>query len=313
MSIFPESDDLMMFSFAHERHLRPFTPAQPALQRAPALQGVARCACGKPLGSSGECAECRKKREQSAHLQRATAEAPQPTASHNFGRMSVVAPVAAPMHLDGLDDETTLDAPIREAPSPESGVETPAPDPLQAPSPTPPPAATPCPTSVSVGALAQRNHGDLPATEKETWRTWLGAMSRMDVGPGPDHSNHCMKESLTTVSNSCPASMYTRGGVTSSPCSGTACLPINRYGSMWGLTDGPTSFFDMHRTRAHESLLEGTGVNSCSVVCEQTYTCDRTQATTGTFRITRSFQAGTYTRPSDGAVLHITTGTVTKT
>ncbi len=135
----------------------------------------------------------------------------------------------------------------------------------------------------------------------------------MDVGPGPDHSGHCMKEHLTTVSNTCPAAVYNRGGTTSSPCTGNRCLDINRYGNMWGLSDGPTAFLDMHRTRAHESLLEGTGVSSCSVVCEQTYTCDRTHATTGTFRITRNFQASTYTRPSDRTILHITTGTVTKT
>lgn len=172
--------------------------------------------------------------------------------------------------------------------------------------------ATPCPTSVQVGAVVQRNHSNLSSSEKEQWGTWLGAMSRMDVGPGPDHTGHCMKERLSTVSNNCPASMYTRGGVTTQPCSGDKCLDINQYGSMWGVSDGPTAFLDMHRTRARESLLDGTGVSSCAVVCEQTYTCDRTQPTTGTFRITRNFQAGSHAR-ADGTTMHITTGTVTKT
>lgn len=172
--------------------------------------------------------------------------------------------------------------------------------------------ANPCPTTVQVGAVVQRNHSNLSGSEKEQWGTWLGAMSRMDVGPGPDHSGHCMKEQLTTVSNNCPASMYTRGGGTSQPCAGDRCLDINRYGSMWRVTDGPTAFLDMHRTRARESLLEGTGLSSCTVVCEQTYSCDRTQPTTGTFRITRYFQAGNHTR-ADGTSMHITTGTVTKT
>ena len=172
--------------------------------------------------------------------------------------------------------------------------------------------ATPCPTTVQVGAITQRNHSTLSSSEKEQWGTWLGAMSRMDVGPGPDHTGHCMKERLTTVSNNCPASMYTRGGVTTQPCAGDRCLDINRYGSMWGLSDGPTAFLDMHRTRASNSLLEGTGVSSCAVVCEQTYSCDRTQPTTGTFRIMRNFQAGSHTR-ADGTTMHITTGTVTKT
>ena len=170
--------------------------------------------------------------------------------------------------------------------------------------------ATPCPTTVSVGALAQRNHSDLSSADKERNRTALGAMSRMDVGPGPDHTGHCMKERLTTISNSCPATWS--DGTPNQPCTGNRCLDINRYGNMWGLTDGPTSFFDMHRTRARVSVLEGTGVNSCSIVCEQTYSCDRTQPTTGVFRITRNFQASTFTK-ADGTTIHITTGTVTKT
>jgi hypothetical protein len=78
------------------------------------------------------------------------------------------------------------------------------------------------------------------------------------------------------------------------------------------LSDSPTSFIDQHKTRLSESVLEGTGVNSCTVVCEQTFTCDRIHPTTGTFRITRNFQAGTY-ESSDGAPVHITTGTITKT
>jgi hypothetical protein len=175
-----------------------------------------------------------------------------------------------------------------------------------------PSSVTPCPTTVSVGAVTQRNHSNLSASEKEVWGTWLGAMSRMDVGPGPHHSGHCMKERLTTVSNTCPASVYTRGGETIEPCTGNKCLDINRYGSMWGLSDGPTAFLDMHRTRAPHSLLEGSGVRSCSVVCEQNYSCDRTHPATGTFRITRNFQAGSHTK-ADGTTMHITTGTVTKT
>lgn len=178
--------------------------------------------------------------------------------------------------------------------------------------PSPQAAVTPCPATVRVGAMAQRNHSNLSATEKEQWGTWLGAMSRMDVGPGPDHTGHCMKERLTTISDNCPASMYTRGGQTTQPCSGNRCLDINRYGNMWGVSDGPTAFLDMHRTRAPNSLLEGTGISSCTVVCEQRYSCDRTQLAAGTFQITRNFQAGSHTR-ADGTTMHITTGTVTKT
>jgi hypothetical protein len=177
--------------------------------------------------------------------------------------------------------------------------------------------STPCPTSVSIGRLAPFNHSSLPASQKDNWGTYLGVASQMNVGPGPDHSGHCMKETLATVSNNCPAQVYQREGRATQPCTGNKCLDINRYGNAGdGLTgstvpDGPTSFLDLHRTRNRRSLLEGAGSSSCSVVCEQTYTCDRTQATTGRFRITRNYQAGTHTK-ADGTNMHITTGNVRK-
>jgi hypothetical protein len=165
---------------------------------------------------------------------------------------------------------------------------------------------TPCPTSVSIGSLTPFNHGNLPAAEKEKWGTYLEVTSKMDVGPGPDHTGHCMKERLTTVSNNCPAQVYSRGGGTESqPCVGNRCLDINRFGS------GPTAFIDMHRTRHPSSLLAGTGMNECSVICEQIYLCDRTGATTGKFRITRNFKADSITK-QDGTSMHITTGEVLK-
>lgn len=183
--------------------------------------------------------------------------------------------------------------------------------------PTPTPTATPCPSSVSIGTLASFSHGNLSAADKDIWGTYLGVASQMNVGPGPDHTGHCMKERLTTVSNNCPAQVYTRGATVSEPCTGNRCLDINRYGSSGDarthsmVNDGPTSFVDLHRTMNAASLLDGSGVSSCSVVCEQVYTCDRTQATTGRFNITRNYVAGTHTR-ADRTVVNVTTGTVTK-
>lgn len=179
------------------------------------------------------------------------------------------------------------------------------------------PSTTPCATSVNIGGLAPFNHSNLPAAQKDIWGTYLGVTSQMNVGPGPDHSGHCMKETLTTISNNCPEQVYNRDGNVSSPCSGNKCLAINRYGSAGDaatgstLSDGPTSFIDLHRTRFRTSLLEGSGVNSCSVVCQQTYACDRTQAASGSFRIIRNFQADTHTK-ADGTTVPITTGNVRK-
>jgi hypothetical protein len=178
-------------------------------------------------------------------------------------------------------------------------------------------ASTPCATSVTIGALTPFNHSSLSSAQKDDWGTYLGVTSKMNVGPGPDHSRHCMKETLTTVSNTCPAQVYTRDGTVTSPCMGNKCLDINRYGSAGDsatgstLSDGPASFIDLHRTRFRNSLLEGSGVSSCSVVCQQSYSCDRTHAATGSFRIIRNFQADTHTK-ADGTVVPITTGSVSK-
>jgi hypothetical protein len=174
-----------------------------------------------------------------------------------------------------------------------------------APSAAPAAPTTPCPTSVSIGTVTQANHSNLPQADQERFHTYLVAHTRMNVGPGPDHTGHCMKESLTLVSNSCPAAVYARGGRQSEPCTGDRCLDVNRFGS------GPTAFLDDHRTRVPASVLEGTGVDSCAVACDQVYTCDRVRPTTGKFRITRNYRAGRATA-SDGTSFHITSGTVTK-
>jgi uncharacterized protein DUF4157 len=158
----------------------------------------------------------------------------------------------------------------------------------------------PCPNSVRLGHSRQYNHDNISSAKRERYRTYLSNIATMVVGPGPNHSGHCMQELVILVSNSCPAALT----AASSPCSGHDCLPV---------TD-PTSFVDGHVTHSARSFLEGTGVNSCSVVCEQRYFCDSLigPPAAGVFRITRNYQAGTYTK-SDGSIVHITTGTIDKT
>ena len=187
---------------------------------------------------------------------------------------------------------------------------------------TPPSAAagtTPCPASVAVGQALPFGHGDLSPSEKDNWRTYLGVVSLMNVGPGPDHRNHCLREHLSsvTVANSCPPSVATA----TNACSRHWCLDVGRYGTAGDaathrmVSDSPTSFVDLHKTSKRDvSLLEGTGVSSCSLACQQTYTCDsaRGPATTGVFTITRNFVASTHQK-ADGTTVHITTGSATKT
>ncbi|CAB3801256.1 hypothetical protein LMG27177_05009 [Paraburkholderia fynbosensis] len=165
-------------------------------------------------------------------------------------------------------------------------------------------AQTPCPNSVSLGTVSHRNFADQSTADQAKFRTYLSAKATMNVGPGPDHTGHCMKETLTPVSNSCPPEAIAL--LNSPPCSSSKCLDINRFGS------GPTAFLDEHKTKGPSSILEGTGKNSCTAVCDQVYKCDRTRATTGKFRITRNFKAETAT-DADGAKINVTTGRVEKT
>ncbi|MCP3705410.1 DUF4157 domain-containing protein [Paraburkholderia sp. CNPSo 3274] len=162
----------------------------------------------------------------------------------------------------------------------------------------------PCPNSVSLGTVSHRNFADQSSADQAKFRTYLSAKATMNVGPGPDHTGHCMKEELTEVSNTCPAAAIAL--LNSPPCSSSICLDINRFGS------GPTAFLDEHKTKGPSSILEGTGKNSCTAICDQIYKCDRTQATTGKFRITRNFKAEDVTG-ADGSKINVTTGRVEKT
>jgi hypothetical protein len=206
--------------------------------------------------------------------------------------------------------QDSVTPPPSQTPSP-----SPTPSPTPAPTPTPAP-ATPCPTSVTVGKTIGFNHSNLSVTDKERFGTYLGTVSLMNVGPGPDHSGHCMRETLIAGANTCPAAVT----ALFTPCAGHKCLDVNRGRSMGDaatgsmVTDGPTSFIDLHRLKGPGSVLDGTGVSACSMVCSQTYSCDsaRGPATSGTFTITRNLVAGTHTR-ADGTTMPITTGSVTKT
>lgn len=176
------------------------------------------------------------------------------------------------------------------------------------------PTGPPCPTTIRVGQILRVGHNQAVGTNRTQLRTYFLGIAKMEVGPGPDHSTHCMKESLRLVSTDCPASVVSAVA----PCSKSDCLPIN--GNQGGaypggsIHDDETSFLDAHRTRNARSLLEGTGVNSCQTICDQTYSCDSSlnPIVGPTFRITRTFQADTDTLP-DGSTVHVTTGRVDKT
>lgn len=176
------------------------------------------------------------------------------------------------------------------------------------------PTGTPCPTSIRVGQILRVGHNQATRTNRSAFRTYFFGIAKMELGPGPDHSRHCMQEHLRFVSTDCPRK------VTDAirPCSKHDCLQVNsKSGGRYpggSINDDETSFLDEHSTHNAQSLLEGTGVQSCQTICDQTYSCDSAlnPIIGPTFRITRTFQAGTDTLPN-GSQVHVTTGNVDKT
>jgi len=180
---------------------------------------------------------------------------------------------------------------------------------------TPPPApASPCPRAARLGQSVGFNHSNLPAASQTQFRTYLGALTRIELSPTDNYSGSCVREEIVPFGNTCPAQVTNA----SSPCSGHDCLPVGRAGSdaATGTSLGGTnsSFLDLHRTRNAASLLEGTGLSSCSYSCYQRYYCNRTPRgpAIGEFILTRNFRADTFT-PQGGRPMHITTGEVVKT
>lgn len=173
------------------------------------------------------------------------------------------------------------------------------------------------PTGIELAEEKRFGHADLESDElKQKWRTYLGATTLLKATPAGDYSGHCTKEYLTEVANTCPAKRFNelrKDGF----CTGDKCLEFNKQGTKGdpytnkSVTDGPSTFIDLHRTRNPESLLEGTGVKACSVVCHQLYKYDR-KDTLGAFYVIRNFRAGSYTPPGAKKPLHITTGEVRK-
>jgi hypothetical protein len=170
----------------------------------------------------------------------------------------------------------------------------------------------PCPSEARLGATVRFNHASLPASERPTFRTYLGVLTKMDLFPAPRYAG-CIQERVTLLANNCPAAVTN----VTAPCTGRDCLPVGVSGvdkpTGARLTAGPSAFLDRHRSASRISVLEGTGVNACSYTCLQTYTCSTAPGARplGVFTITRNLQADAYTPPG-GQPPHITTGAVDK-
>ena len=172
------------------------------------------------------------------------------------------------------------------------------------------------PTGITLAEAKPFGHADLKSEElKNKFRTYIGSTTLMQVTPAGNYKDHCVKEFLTEVSNTCPARFQElRKGAF---CTESKCLEFDKHGSSGDppsgkmVTDGPDTFIDRHRTSHNESLLEGTGKNECSVVCHQRYKFDR-KDDLGSFYVIRNFKADHFTPSGAKTPLHITTGQVIK-
>ena len=136
-----------------------------------------------------------------------------------------------------------------------------------------------------------------PAALSAGFLTAYGVMAVMRVRPGErTWDGTKIQESLTTVSQTCPASFSP-----TPECSGNSTFTVgdpgrsSRIGNQPGLVN---RFYDFHASgprgvsRLHDSTRNPQGLNSCETVCEQKYQCDGREI--GRHTVTRTFTKGTF-------------------
>ena len=150
-----------------------------------------------------------------------------------------------------------------------------------------------CPASTEVERVVDMT----PAALSAGFLTAYGVMAVMRVRPGErTWDGTKIQESLTTVSQTCPASFSP-----TPECSGNSTFTVgdpgrsSRIGNQPGLVN---RFYDFHASgprgvsRLHDSTRNPQGLNSCETVCEQKYQCDGREI--GRHTVTRTFTKGTF-------------------
>jgi len=146
----------------------------------------------------------------------------------------------------------------------------------------------PCPSTVSISSTTQE---DLSKVLNQ-YKTGVGINTMMLVGPpGTGYNGAIVTETLTTISNDCPLDIY--------QCEhpGSHTFTVGLVGP-FTLTDGtripgqPNMMQDEHVSVSDVSQLDHDGINSCTAVCQQTYSCAG-NSLSPSFRITRSYTKGT--------------------
>ncbi len=178
------------------------------------------------------------------------------------------------------------------------------------------------PTGISLKETHALGHANLKnEADKKKYLTYIADVSLMQLMPPGDYTEEqkreeCTKESLSEVSNTCPAAPTPF-------CTGDRCFQVNQYKRPVGdahtgteIPDGPDTFVDFHRARFDTSLLDGSGKKQCSVVCHQLYKYrtmpDRQYHELGAFYIIRNFRADKFTPTGSTTPVNITTGEIKK-
>ncbi|MGO9420588.1 hypothetical protein [Roseiarcus sp.] len=153
-----------------------------------------------------------------------------------------------------------------------------------------------CPSSVAISSVTPYNLSSYPQ-DVPTLSTGIGAVATMTVGPASGTFNGTLlSESLSTLSNSCPTS---KGWPWPTPCTGkTPTFAVGLpgqpgdYGFQFGspLPALNNTFYDGHFLDNPYNLLSWSGVNSCTIVCTQTYSCGGNPL--GSFTVTYDLQPG---------------------
>lgn len=149
-----------------------------------------------------------------------------------------------------------------------------------------------CPSSITVGPVTQFNLSSFPADVPSPLSTGIGIVTPMKVGPtSTNWYGTAISESLSAGSNSCPASW-------TPACTGSATFTVGYGGTAvaGGVTLGnfnavENQFYDQHTTTNPQNILGVAGIQTCTTVCHQSYSCKGTVI--GSFTITRTYTRGT--------------------
>jgi hypothetical protein len=139
-----------------------------------------------------------------------------------------------------------------------------------------------CPTSVTLSSTTTLSL----ASQFPTLKTGIGIVASMQTNPtNVNWNNIQITESVTASSNDCPASFGS--------CAASDTFTVGTGGSTFGqaFTGTTNIFYDQHTSTGSVSALDAAGIDSCTRVCNQTYSCGG--HVIGTFTINRSFTKGT--------------------